>query len=122
MIIAIDFDGTIVEHEFPKIGPLKKNAKVVINRLFDEGHDIIIWTCRTIQDNFKGQFESTLLHVMTFLDREGIKYTSINNNSPNIDFQPWPKVYANIYIDDRQLGGIPDDWEEIYRIIKISLK
>ena len=45
MIIAIDFDGTIVENKYPKIGTLRKGAKAVINRLYDSGHFIIIYTC-----------------------------------------------------------------------------
>jgi len=117
MIIAIDFDGTIVDHEFPKIGKLKPNARKVINRLFDEGHDIVIWTCRTSQDFFEGKHEPTLLHVYRFLLREGIHFTTINHNSPRAAFQATPKVYADVYIDDRNLGGIPNDWEDIYLML-----
>lgn len=121
-IIAIDFDGTIVEHEFPKIGPLRKNAKEVINRLYEEGFRIVIWTCRTSQDYFDGQHQPTIWHVKEFLDKEGIPYEAINHNVPGLDFEPYPKIYAHIYIDDRQLGGIPDDWEKIYEIIQSDIK
>lgn len=118
MIIAIDFDGTIVEHQFPNIGPLRTNAKEVINRLYDEGHGIIIWTCRTSQNIFPASTRPTVFDVKDFLDKEGIKYHTINNNIPELSFQPSPKVYADVYIDDRQLGGIPDDWEDIYVKLK----
>ena len=46
-ILALDFDGTIVEHKFPDIGALKPNVVGVINQLFNEGYYIIIWTCRS---------------------------------------------------------------------------
>ncbi len=117
MIIAIDFDGTIVEHKFPEIGPLKPNVKEVIHRLWDEGHKIIIWTCRTSQNTFPGK-QSTIFDVRNFLDSEDIPHHTINHNIPENPFQPSPKVYADVYIDDRQLGGIPDDWEEIYQLLK----
>lgn len=115
MIIAIDFDGTIVDHEFPGIGKLKPNVKEVINRLHNEGHTIIIWTCRTTQK--EPTEESTIFCAKEFLDRWGIKFHTINNNDPRNSFQPAPKIYADVYIDDRNLGGIPEDWEDIYKII-----
>ncbi len=117
MIIAIDFDGTIVEHEFPNIGPLKLNAKEVINHLIDEGHQIIIWTCRTTQNAFPGR-PCTIFDVANFLVENGILFHTINNNAVGLNFQPSPKIYADIYIDDKQLGGIPDDWNDILEIIK----
>lgn len=120
MIIAIDFDGTIVEYDFPRIGELKPNAAKVMTRLYSEGHSIIIWTCRTSQNQFKDidLSQPTIFDVWTFLAIKGIPFTTINHNCPGNSFQPSPKVYADIYIDDRQLGGIPDDWEDIYKLIK----
>lgn len=115
MIIAIDFDGTIVEHEFPKIGPLKEGAKEAINQLYDEGHKIIIWTCRTTQNDYPDA-EPTIFHVEKFLREKGVKFHTINNNISGISFQPSPKVYANVYIDDRNLGGLPH-WDVIYAIV-----
>ena len=116
MVIAIDFDGTIVEHKWPEIGSLRKNAKTVINRLYDAGAKIIIWTCRT-QDSWLAD-RNTHQEAIDFLKKEGIKFHEINKNvSIQGGFNPSPKIYADLYIDDRQLGGIPDDWEEIYKII-----
>ena len=117
MIIAIDFDGTIVEHDFPEIGKLKPHAKEIINRLFEQGHKIIIWTCRSTQIHKTPN--STIFAVKDFLLTNGIRFHTINNNYAGLGFQPSPKVYADLYIDDRQLGGIPDDWRQIYDMIKI---
>jgi len=93
MTIAIDFDGTIVEHEFPRIGALKYGAKDTINKWYDSGHKIIIWTCRD------GKFEE---EANQFLKENGIKFHTINKNvDPSNDFNPEPKVFAHLYIDDR---------------------
>lgn len=112
MIIAIDFDGTIVDHNYPKIGNLKSNVKEVINKLY-ENHIIIIWTCRFGKDKYD---------MINFLDKEGIRYHYINENDPNLDFQPFPKIYYDILIDDRNLFTNKIDWlkieEEINNIIK----
>lgn len=109
MIIAIDFDGTIVENKYPEIGNLKPNVQKIINRLVAEGHYIIIWTCRSDS--------SDLENLKKFLHDNNILYHAINENKSNLGFSPKPKIFANIYIDDRQLGGIPDDWNDIYNII-----
>lgn len=112
MIFGIDFDGTIVEANYPSIGALKPNAKKIINQLFDEGHDIVINTCRA------GIFEG---EAYKFLNENGIKYTFVNSNLPRLieEFkQDCRKISADVYIDDKQLGGIPDDWDEIYELIQ----
>jgi hydroxymethylpyrimidine pyrophosphatase-like HAD family hydrolase len=106
-IIAIDFDGTIVKHQYPGIGPVRKNALKVINRLYDEGYIIIIWTCRYTPEDLK--------NMTDWLDKS-ISYNHINSNDPELRFQPTPKIYADTYIDDRQVGGLPG-WLEIYKII-----
>jgi len=115
-IIALDFDGTIVENAYPNVGKLKLNAKEVINKLADEGFKIIINTCRA------GIHEGL---VYTFLEEQGIKYDYINSNLPTqIEFfkQDCRKISADIYIDDKNLGGIPDDWNIIYELIHKQLK
>lgn len=112
MIVVIDFDGTIVEDAYPEIGLLRRNAKEVINRLYEEGNYIVINTCRS------GAFE---IDACTFLEGEGVKYHYINHNPPHLieKFgQDCRKISGDIYIDDKCLMGIPDDWEEIYDMIK----
>lgn len=110
-IIAIDFDGTIVEDRYPEIGELKHNSKEVINKLYGEGYTIIIWTCRTYLK---------MLEAVEFLVKNGIKYHQINENCPkNVHKYGGSnprKISANIYIDDLQLEPLPD-WNEIYEII-----
>jgi hydroxymethylpyrimidine pyrophosphatase-like HAD family hydrolase len=109
MIIAIDFDDTIVYNGYPGIGELKPNAKKIINKLYNEGYIIIIWTCR---ENEKEK------DVINFLNKNNIKYHFINENVKEIKekYGDTRKVNADIYIDDRNILGIPS-WDEIYKII-----
>jgi hypothetical protein len=109
MIIAIDFDGTIVEHRYPEIGPLRHMAKAVINELHRCGHTIIIWTCRDNGD--------TIGAMRSFLEANEIPFYTVNANAPGLGFAPRPKIYADIYIDDRALG-CPQDWAFIYEELR----
>lgn len=109
IIIAVDFDGTIVEHKFPAIGRLMPGAKQVLDKWYKEGHDIIIWTCRNISEPFHPEWtDAPISAVKRFLDDNDIKYTAINSDSPNIGFYLQArKIYADVYIDDKNLGGFP---------------
>lgn len=110
MILAIDFDNTIVKEEYPSIGPLLENAKQVINQLYDDGHYIIIWTCRS---------EDAELNAEMFLLDNGINFHKINAHNPHNIHRygnDTRKISAHMYIDDRNIGGLPT-WKEIYDIV-----
>lgn len=111
MIIAIDFDGTIVDDEYPAIGTMKQGAKEAINQFYDDGCTIIIWTCRT---------GKALQAAKDWLAKEGIKYNQINKSCPlniakfgGVDTR---KIYADLYIDDKMMFKLPS-WDEIYWIV-----
>lgn len=110
MIIAIDFDGTMIDQADPDKGDivmiLKPDAKEAVNRLFSDGHQIIIWSCRGVSHG--------LVEMKNFLDENGIKYHKINENSDLCDIPvPYPKIQADIWIDDKGINGIPE-WNKIY--------
>lgn len=105
MIIAIDFDGTIVDHEYPAIGKQKEGVVNAIRDFKARGHKIIIWTCRYLPEDLKEMKE--------YLYRNGIPFDKVNENIEGIGFNPHPKIYADIYIDDRNIGGLPH-WNSIY--------
>lgn len=110
LILAIDFDGTIVKEIFPKIGHLRRDAVKYIRKLYDEGHYIIIWTCR------EGVYKAEMEH---FLNANNIPYHKVNDSNPEaVEKYGWSprKVGADIYIDDRGILGIPN-WFTIYRIV-----
>lgn len=118
LILAIDFDGTIVEHKFPYIGKLLPGAKETINKWKDEGHRIIIWTCRNMVEPAYPEIEdATIFGAKRFLDENGIKYDAINSDVESVPFYIQArKVFADIYIDDRNLGGFPG-WKVADQII-----
>jgi hypothetical protein len=110
-ILAIDFDGTIAELSFPEVGEIRKDAAYYLGRLWQDGHNIIINTCRS------GIHEGL---AQTFLKEHGIKYDYINANMPRLIEEygkDCRKISADIYIDDKCLMGLPDTWEEIYMMI-----
>ncbi len=113
MIIAVDFDGTIVEHEYPKIGKPIPFAIDVLKKLqYEEHHMLILWTVR----------EGTLLdEAVEYCKNKGLEFYAVNKNFPEETLEPGisRKIVADIYIDDRNLGGIPD-WGLIYRMIKFG--
>lgn len=111
MIIAVDFDGTIVEDNYPHIGVLKPGAIDTLKKLRKEGYQLILWTCRTGKH---------LAEAVNFCATKGIRFDAINESlryrvvlyagsDPR-------KIGADLYIDDRGLGELPE-WEEIYSII-----
>ena len=112
MIIAVDCDGTIVEHKYPKIGREKPFAIDTLRRLASEGHKIILWTSR----------EGELLEeAIRFCKERGLTFYSVNSDTPigSLTFSDKTtstKLIADVYIDDRNLGGLPD-WGEIYGIV-----
>ena len=113
MIISIDFDGTVVKGDnYPEIGELQPFAATVIKGWRDDGHVIIFNSCRT------GRYEGM---AVDFLIDERIPFDYFNCNHPaqiehfKMDCR---KISADIYIDDKQLGGLPEDWNEINRMVR----
>lgn len=110
MTIAVDFDGTIVEHEYPEIGKEKAFAIDTLKRLQEEGHRIILWSVRE---------GVRLEEAVEFCRQRGLEFYAVNSDFPNASWSGSGvsrKIQADIYIDDRNLGGLPD-WDEIYLAI-----
>ena len=110
MTIAVDFDGTIVEHKYPAIGKEKPFAIETLLQLQEEGNKLILWTSR------EGQL---LEDAIAFCHTRGLDFYAINSNQPAgalFAGQAGTKIVADVYIDDRNVGGLPD-WGTIYEII-----
>lgn len=111
MIIAVDFDGTIVTHEYPKIGKEIPFAIDTLKRLQNDfQHRLIMWTVREGVE---------LEAAVEYCRDKGLEFYAVNNNYPEeSDNMPEPrKLTADLFIDDRNLGGLPD-WGVIYQMIK----
>ena len=112
MVIAVDFDGTIVEHKYPAIGEELPFAIDTLKMLINEQHRLILWSVR----------EGKLLdEAIQWCNERGIEFWAVNKDYPeengtlnNNHFSR--KIKADIFIDDRNLGGLPD-WGQIYRMI-----
>ena len=103
MILAVGFDGTIVAHRYPSIGRELPFATETLKKLSQEGHRLILWTVR----------EGRLLdEAVAFCRERGLEFYAVNRDYPeeekgkNNHFSR--KLKADLWIDDRNLGGLPD--------------
>ncbi|MEJ8763738.1 hypothetical protein WKU26_10100 [Phocaeicola sp. HCN-40430] len=115
MTIAIDFDGTLVEHKYPEIGKEIPFAFETLHRLQQDRHRLILWTVR----------EGRLLdEALAFCRERGIEFYAVNRDYPeeekgsNRHYSR--KLKADLFIDDRNLGGLPD-WGIIYEMVTQKL-
>ncbi len=110
MIIAIDFDGTCVTHEFPAVGK-DIGAAPVLKRLIEHGHQLILFTMRSdvaspsSDDpeilNIPGNYLSA---AVDWFVKNDIPLYGIQRNPTQDRWTSSPKAYAQLYIDDAALG------------------
>ncbi len=108
--IAVDFDGTIVEHAYPAIGNEMLFAFATLKRLQERGHKLILWSIR------EGQ---TLQEAVDFCKANGVEFYAVNANFHGEVLEPGVsarKVNADIFVDDRNVGGFRG-WSEIYQML-----
>lgn len=95
MIIAVDFDGTIVEHRYPDIGEPCPGAIDCMRQFASAGAKLILWTMRHGKE---------LSDAVDYLKDAGIELFGVNENPNQKSWTDSPKVYAHIYIDDAAFG------------------
>lgn len=108
--LAIDFDGTIVEDAYPNIGKVKIFAFETLKKLQSEGYRLILWTYRS---------GKTLDDAVEFCRKNGVEFYAVNSSFEGEVFngdEQSRKIDADLFIDDRNLGGFPG-WGEVYKII-----
>ncbi len=107
--IAVDFDGTIVEDAYPKIGKPRLFAFETLERLQNDGHKLILWTYR---------HGRKLQEAVDFCADKGIEFYAVNKSYPEetMDKTISRKIDADIFIDDRSFGDVPE-WGEVYHAI-----
>lgn len=111
MIIGIDFDGTIVKHDYPLVGDAVPHALRVMRRLLINDHKIILWTMRSDAESEDDEDMTVLDEAVEYCRSNGIELFGVNKN-PEQYWSTSPKAYCQIYIDDAALGcpllGQPD--------------
>lgn len=109
MKIAVDFDGTIVEHAYPKIGKEMLFAFQTLKMLNEKKHQLVLWTYR----------EGKMLdEAVEFCKQNGVEFYAINRNFPEEEIKEGigRKIDADMFIDDRNVGGFPG-WSNIWQLI-----
>lgn len=106
LTIAVDFDGTLVENQYPEIGKPILFAFESLRALQEEGHQLILWTYRC---------GKKLQEAVDFCEARGIHFYAVNKSYPEevYDEQISRKILADLFIDDRNINGLPP-WGEIY--------
>lgn len=110
LVIAVDFDGTIVTHEYPRIGRDIPFAIDTLKKLQDDFHlRLILWTVREGKE---------LEEAVEYCRSRGLEFYAVNSNYPeeNAESREPRKLKADLFIDDRNLAGLPD-WGVIYHMI-----
>lgn len=107
--IAVDFDGTIVEHAYPAIGKEKLFAFRTLREMEKAGAILILWTLRTGKE---------LDEAVDFCRKNGIEFYAVNKNYPEEVYsdEVSRKVDADIFIDDKNIGGF-HGWSEIWQML-----
>lgn len=105
-IIAVDFDGTIVEDQYPRIGRPIIFAFETLKKLQEKGFRLILWTYRS---------GNSLKEAIEFCESNGVVFYAVNKSFPEEEFDHTysRKIHADLFIDDRNFGGMKD-WGEIY--------
>lgn len=101
LVIAVDFDGTCVTHDYPKVGK-DIGAVPVLRALVDAGHKIILYTMRAPSKNGGPNLEQDAIDWFT---ENQIPLYGVNKNKAQIFWTSSKKLFANIYIDDATLGA-----------------
>lgn len=96
MYIGVDFDGTVVRHAYPEIGPEIEGALDVIKELQSVGHKIILYTMRSGE---------RLQQAVEYLEENGVELYSVNHNPSQKYWTESPKIFCNLYIDDAAVGA-----------------
>ena len=108
-VIAVDFDGTVVEHDYPRIGKEMMFAFATLRELNKKGHKLILWTIRT---------GDLLDEAVEYCKKNGVEFYAVNKNYPEEQFSDniSRKLNADVFIDDRNVGGFLG-WSNIWQTL-----
>lgn len=113
-VVAVDFDGTIVEHRFPEIGEPMPGAFDVLKELQEAGFKLVLWTCR--EDDGHLIDRQFLTDAVEFCRKHGVEFEAVNETVEEFEFRHEKmlrrKPCAHYYIDDAIVGGFPG-WDVV---------
>jgi len=111
MVICIDFDGTCVTHEFPKVGKPIDRAVETLRELANNGHQLILYTIRSDRPELAPTGDPDIEDVAGRFLGDAVEWFKENDiplygiqRNPTQGWTLSPKAYANLYIDDAALG------------------
>lgn len=109
--IAVDFDGTIVEHVYPGIGKDMLFAFETLKELQKNGALLILWTFRSGNE---------LEQAVDYCRQKGVEFYAVNRNYPEeiFDESISRKINADVFIDDKNVGGFLG-WGKIWQILSL---
>lgn len=117
-VATIDFDGTIVEHFFPRIGEPLPLAFEVLKEMKAAGWKLILWTCRENSTRYENR--QYLTDAVDFCLKNGVEFDAVNEAIREEDFRDddfsLRKPYAHCHIDDKNLGGFPG-WDVVRKVL-----
>ena len=127
MNIAVDFDGSLVDHQFPNIGPPVPGAVSWLKRLVEHGAQLILWTMRCDSEE-----RAYLTEAVDWCREQGIELFGINRDPDQDAWSYSPKAYAEVYVDDSALGcplranadpngRLMADWSRIGPVLLMAL-
>lgn len=112
MEICVDFDGTCVAHEFPKVG--KEIGSVpILKKLVEAGHKLILFTMRSDHDETTNSASPEFPNIsggkylsdaVNWFKKHDIPLYGIQTNPAQKTWTSSPKAYGQLYIDDAALG------------------
>lgn len=119
-IVAVDFDGTLVTDEWPKIGkpnePLIEFLKYIRD---NQGVKLILWTSR----NYSLKYGDLLEEAVNFCSYTlGLEFDAINENLREVQIltgEDTRKIYADIYLDDKSISAFQ---APIYWVDKLGIE
>lgn len=130
MIIAVDFDGTVVDHRFPDVGKDVPGAAKWLRQFVQSGAKIILWTMRS---DGREAGQDVLHDAIAWFSKHDIPLFGVNENPEQWEWTQSPKAYAHLYVDDAafgcplkenpRLGGRPYvDWDIVGPVVMRMIK
>jgi len=100
--IAIDFDGTIVEHKYPDLGREAPGAFRWLKEFKEANAFLMLWTMRSDCPDY-GRDGPALTQAIELCRKNGVTF-DLANHDPVTTWTTSPKLDAHLFIDDRAFG------------------